>query len=263
MTKGQVLVIEQVNKSFGGIKALTDVDLKIETGTIHGLIGPNGAGKTTLFNIVTGYLKADSGRIIYNGQDISGLQPYMIARKGLVRTFQQMKQLKSLSVEENLRSGCYRNSGKSLRQLFAGRQKQAERDAKINELVSRLLDCSGLADKANLTSATLPYGDLRFLDVARALAAEPQVLLLDEPGAGLNHDEVKKLEALLLEMKDENLTIVLIEHDVEMVFRLCSRISVLDYGGLIAVGRPDEIRTDPRVMAAYLGEEVDKVKGKE
>ncbi len=248
-----ILSIENINKTFGGIRALTNVSLDVATGSIHGLIGPNGAGKTTLFNIITGYLKADAGEVRYGGRNILGLPPNAIAQRGLIRTFQQMKQLGALSVYNNVKSGCYRTTGASLWERATNGRACAKRDADARERVWHLLQCSGLAEKAKIPSALLTFGELRFLDVARALAADPQVLLLDEPGAGLNRDEVCRLEILLKEMKGNHLTIVLIEHDVEMVFGLCSRVSVLDYGGLIAEGTPDEIRGNPKVMDAYLG----------
>jgi branched-chain amino acid transport system ATP-binding protein len=258
MTNEMILSIRDITKSFGGIKALTDVSLEVQRGSIHGLIGPNGAGKTTLFNIISGFLTPDSGDIYYEGGAITGMPPYMIARRGLIRTFQEMKQLSSLRVIDNVRSGCYRTNGRSLRERFFPRQDQAQQEAEIDRRLAQLLTSSGLADKAHLPSGVLPFGELRFLDVARALAAKPRLLLLDEPGAGLNLEEVHRLEELLIAMKGEDLAIVLIEHDVEMVFRLCDRVSVLDYGGLIAEGVPDDIRVNPAVLAAYLGEAVEE-----
>lgn len=255
-----ILSIRDLHKSFGGIKALTDVNLEVRRGSVHGLIGPNGAGKTTLFNLISGFLTPDSGEIFYAGEAITGLPPYMIARRGLIRTFQEIKQLASLRVIDNIRSGAYRISGRSLRDRFFRDQDQIQKEAEIEQRLAQLLKSSGLAPKAHLPSGVLPYGELRFLDVARALAAKPSLLLLDEPGAGLNLDEVHRLEELLIAMKGDDLTIVLIEHDVEMVFRMCDRVSVLDYGGLIAEGTPDDIRVNPAVMAAYLGEAVEEQK---
>ncbi len=243
-----LLEAKGVSKRFGGIQALRDVQLEVEKGTIHGLIGPNGAGKTTLFNVITGYLKADSGSVCFEGQEILGQPPYTTAQRGLVRTFQNVKQLGQMSVWDNMRSGTYRTSGGGKHRIPTSR-----RYARVLELLRQV----GLAHKAQYRAASLSFGELRFLDVARALAADPQLLLLDEPAAGLNNEEVERLERLLLGMKGQDLTVVIIEHDVELVFRLCDRITVLDFGGVIATGTPEAVRRDPAVMAAYLGVEVE------
>jgi branched-chain amino acid transport system ATP-binding protein len=255
MIPDTLLAVNGVNKRFGGIQALRKVDLEVKRGTIHGLIGPNGAGKTTLFNVCSGYLRADSGMVRFQGEEILGLPPYQIARKGMIRTFQAVKQLGQMTIFDNMKSGTYRTtahrgfrSGLARAHGDRGLSRQEQK-----EQIRHLLRQVGLEGKAQVRAESLSFGELRFLDVARALAGDPCLLLLDEPAAGLNNEEVVRLESLLGEMKEKELTIVLIEHDVELVFRLCDTITVLDFGGVIATGTPESVRCDPTVMAAYLG----------
>jgi ABC-type branched-subunit amino acid transport system ATPase component len=250
-----LLAVNGVNKRFGGIQALRNVDLEVKRGTIHGLIGPNGAGKTTLFNVCSGYLRADSGRVRFQGEEILGLPPYQIARKGMIRTFQAVKQLGQMTIFDNMKSGTYRATA---RRGFWPRSFWAHGDRRMSnqgqtDQIWHLLRQVGLESKAQVRADSLSFGELRFLDVARALAGDPCLLLLDEPAAGLNNEEVDRLESLLGEMKEKQLTIVLIEHDVELVFRLCDTITVLDFGGVIATGPPESVKRDSTVMAAYLG----------
>ncbi|WP_410209864.1 ABC transporter ATP-binding protein [Aquirhabdus sp.] len=250
-----LLQLEGINKSFGGVHALKHVSLSVQQGTIHGLIGPNGAGKTTLFNVMTGMYQADSGRFNFDGESLSlKTSPQVLAVKGLARTFQNIRLFSEMTALENIMVGQHSQTktgiiGAVLRTPAARREERL-----IRQEGYRLLEYVGLSkDVADRVARTLSYGDQRRLEIARALALKPRLLALDEPAAGMNPTETAQLQDLIRRLHVDGMTIVLIEHDVGLMMRLCQRISVLDFGEKIADGTPEEIRRDERVIKAYLG----------
>ncbi|MEP9380008.1 ABC transporter ATP-binding protein [Aquabacter sp. CN5-332] len=247
---GILLSLIDVTRTFGGVQALSNVSLDVHAGGITGIIGPNGAGKTTTFNIITGAYEPTAGEIYLSGQRMTGLRPYQIARAGIARTFQNIRLFSSMTVWEHLLV-AQRPKGAALsRFLPAGLSKtQAAVEAE------RALTFFGLEKFRDRPARSLPYGLQRKVEMARALTAKPHLLLLDEPIAGMNHEEAEELRLLLLKLCQDGLSILLIEHDMTFVMNLCERLYVLDFGRLIAKGTPDEVRTDPVVLDAYLGSE--------
>jgi len=259
-----LLEFEGINKSFGGVHALKNVSLRIEQGTIHGLIGPNGAGKSTLFNVMTGMYQADSGRFNFDGEAISlKTSPQVLAKKGLARTFQNIRLFSEMTALENVMVGQHSQTkigifGAILRTPAAKREELFVRQEGL-----RLLKYVGLSDDvASRVARTLSYGDQRRLEIARALALKPRLLALDEPAAGMNPTETAQLQDLIRRLHHDGMTIVLIEHDVGLMMRLCDRISVLDFGEKIADGTPEEVRKNERVIKAYLGGDATAQAGK-
>jgi branched-chain amino acid transport system ATP-binding protein len=250
-----LLEFENINKSFGGVHALKDVSLRIEQGTIHGLIGPNGAGKTTLFNVMTGMYQADSGKFWFDGEAMSlKTSPQVLAKKGLARTFQNIRLFSEMTALENVMVGQHSQTKTGLIGAILRTPAAKREELMIRQEGLRLLHYVGLTeDVASRVSRTLSYGDQRRLEIARALALKPRLLALDEPAAGMNPTETSQLKALIRRLHADGMTIVLIEHDVSLMMRLCDRISVLDFGEKIADGTPDEIRSNERVIKAYLG----------
>jgi branched-chain amino acid transport system ATP-binding protein len=253
--QNSLLEFENINKSFGGVHALKDVSLRIEQGTIHGLIGPNGAGKTTLFNVMTGMYQADSGKFWFDGEAMSlKTSPQVLAKKGLARTFQNIRLFSEMTALENVMVGQHSQTKTGLIGAILRTPAAKREELMIRQEGLRLLHYVGLTeDVASRVSRTLSYGDQRRLEIARALALKPRLLALDEPAAGMNPTETSQLKALIRRLHADGMTIVLIEHDVSLMMRLCDRISVLDFGEKIADGTPDEIRSNERVIKAYLG----------
>lgn len=247
-----MLEIANVTKNFGGLTALSDIGLQVKAKQIYGLIGPNGSGKTTLFNIITGFLTATEGSIQFSGKELTRLPPNKIARLGIARTFQNIRLFGTMTVKENVlvaqniraRSGIL-----SLVQLLSAREKKLKEEADV------LLKKMGLWKKRNELCISLPYGDQRRLEIARALALAPELLLLDEPAAGMNEAETEDLLKRIQEIRDMGQTIMLIEHDMNIVMGICDYISVLNFGSVIAKGTPAEIQTSEAVIEAYLGRE--------
>jgi branched-chain amino acid transport system ATP-binding protein len=247
-----ILRLDSVTRRFGGLTALDRISLEIATSGITAIIGPNGAGKTTLFNIISGFTTPTSGKVFFGNDEITALAPDRIAKRGLVRTFQLVQLFDDLTVLENVKVGRHLHTRggllAALMPVLGGR-----REAAIDQAARALLLQTGLADCADIRAAALPYGQKRLLEIARALAAEPKMLLLDEPAAGLNHVETQRLAGLLHQIADAGTAVLLIEHDMGLVMNVAARIAVLDFGRLIASGTPAEVRANPDVIAAYLG----------
>jgi branched-chain amino acid transport system ATP-binding protein len=248
------LDIRSLSKSFGGLRAVSDFDMTVPTGGLYGLIGPNGAGKTTVFNMVTGLYVPTSGQILYQGQDLSGLPPHKITRLGIARTFQNIRLFQNLTVLDNVRIAFHTHSGYSLVEAITRLGRFSRQERGLTERAQDFLAVFGLQDRQLEIARNLPYGEQRRLEVARALAAEPKLLLLDEPAAGMNPTESETLMGLIRFVREEfSLTILLIEHQMRVVMGICEWITVMDFGQVIARGTPDEIRTNEDVIVAYLG----------
>jgi branched-chain amino acid transport system ATP-binding protein len=250
-----LLRLDGITRRFGGLVALDNVSLEIPGQGLSAVIGPNGAGKTTLFNMISGFMPPSDGRVHFDGTEITGQPPETIARRGLIRTFQLVQLFEDLTVLENVKVGCHLHTrGGLLAALVPTRAARAE-EAAVEAEAWRLLAETGLTAHAHSFAAVLPYGQKRLLEITRALAAQPKLLLLDEPAAGLNRSETDALAALLRRIVRTGAAILLIEHDMNLVMNVADEIAVLDFGRLIAKGKPDEIRRNPDVIAAYLGTE--------
>lgn len=251
-----VLELKAVNKAFGGVQAVKDMSFKIEKGELAGLIGPNGAGKTTIFNLVTGVYDVTSGDIEFKGKNINKLKTYEVISLGVARTFQNLRLFAASTVLENVMTAAQQHYKYGFFEALThlGRWKGMENATRKESM--ELLERVGLADRANQAAGTLPYGLQRRLEIARAISLEPELLLLDEPAAGMNAEEVGQLNGLIGQIhKDFNLTILLIEHHMDMVMAICPHIVCMNFGAKIAEGGPDEIQSHPEVLKAYLGEE--------
>jgi len=249
----KLLEVQDVLVNFGGVTALNKVNLHVNEGEIAALIGPNGAGKTTVFNIVTGYYTPTSGNVIVDGESMLGLRPYQIARKGLGRTFQNIRLFGDMTAVENVATAADAlNKSGLVGSLFGVPRSRRDEKASM-EKAHELLRFIGLDHRALQMGKNLPYGDQRRLEIARALALNPKVLLLDEPAAGFNHQEKVELGELIRKIRDRGFAVLLIEHDMSLVMDISDRVSVLDFGQKIAEGTPAEIQNNQRVIDAYLG----------
>ncbi len=255
-----MLKVDKLYKNFGGLKAVSDVSINVKKGELVGLIGPNGAGKTTIFNLLTGVYVPTSGKIELldeNGtlNELKGIKPHIVASRGISRTFQNIRLFKDISVLDNLRISMHKNVGYNLFEALFRLPRYKKEEDNIYLKSMELLDFVGLSLKKENISRNLSYGEQRKLEIARAIATGARLIFLDEPAAGMNPSETDELGKLIVKLQNKyNLTIMLIEHDMKFVMKLCKRIYVLDFGSIIAEGSPDEIKKNKRVITAYLGE---------
>ena len=248
-----MLELASISKSFGGLHVLRDVNIKVPQGAIYGLIGPNGAGKTTVFNLITGLLDPTFGGIAFDGRDILRKKPHEITRLGIARTFQNIRLFKEMTLLQNVVVGAYRHMDYGFASLLLGLPKYRKHEARARERALELLSWMKLEHKAHDLADNLSYGEQRRLELARALATEPRLLLLDEPVAGMNTGERAGLMTEIQAIRDRGYTILMIEHDMQFVMGLCEKIAVLNFGKIIAEGGPEDIRNNEQVIEAYLG----------
>ncbi len=249
-----ILTLTDISKKFGGLAAVSDLNLQVEEDTISALIGPNGAGKTTVFNMITGVYQVTSGSITYDGNNICGLAPHKIVEKGIARTYQNIRLFKKASALENVMTGFHSRTKAGLFNIIYNRKAMLAEDAKVKRDSLDILDYLGIADMRDYQARNLPYGHQRLLEIGRALATQPKLLLLDEPAAGMNEKEkISLIDTIRRIRGDFKLTVLLVEHDMQLVMNISDKITVLDFGKWIAEGTPESIQRNDKVIDAYLG----------
>jgi len=252
-----LLEVEALSRSFGGVHAVQDLSFDIEPGKVHSIIGPNGAGKTTVFNLITGLYRPSSGRVFFDGSEVTGCAPYELARRGMSRTFQNLQICFNMSAVENVMVGAHLRLDQGMLRSMVRLPSLARRDVQCRDEAAELMQFVGLGRYIEAAADSMPYGALKRLEIARALAARPKLLLLDEPAAGLNPTEKREIDGLIQRIGDSGVTVVLVEHDMKLVMGISAWILVLDYGRKLAEGTAQEVRTNPEVIAAYLGGSVE------
>jgi branched-chain amino acid transport system ATP-binding protein len=248
-----LLEVNNLSKAFGGVKAVNGVSFSVDPGLVYSVIGPNGAGKTTLFNLITGIYTPSEGEIRLDGETISGHQPHTLVRRGMARTFQNLQVCMNMSALENVMVGAHLKLDRNVVKGWLRFPSLTRRDRELREEAKELMRFVGLEAYFDTEASSMPYGALKRLEIARALAAKPRILFLDEPAAGLNPKETHEIDELVRKVADSGITVVLVEHDMKMVMNISDRILVLDYGKKLAEGTAQEVRRNPEVIAAYLG----------
>ncbi len=257
-----LLAVEALSKSFGGVHAVQDLFFQIEQGRIHSIIGPNGAGKTTVFNLLTGLYKPSTGRVVFDGRDVTGREPHELARRGMSRTFQNLQICFNMSALENVMVGAHLRLEQRVRWCMLRLPAVRRGDERCREEAAELMDFTGVGKYVGAEAQAMPYGALKRLEIARALAARPRLLLLDEPAAGLNTTETREIDELIQKIAARGTTVVLVEHDMKLVMGISDHILVLDYGKKLAEGSASDVRSNPEVIEAYLGARSEKSQGR-